>query len=105
MQIAAETAKFQSLPSTTLSEFSVTGCQSQSSQYGVIHRNGVVASFYPSEIPVPVTRVFLSVGRVQGAASAVLQLQIIDGAIGKLLDRECQAGNAPSSNQLIGPIG
>src|SRR3990172_6879329 len=95
MQIAAETTKSQSLPGATLSEFSVTVRQSQLSQYRVIRRNGAVVSFEPSEISVAVTKVFLAVDGVQGAASADLQLQVIDDRIGGALDRGDQAGGAP----------
>src|SRR5450759_461349 len=105
MQIAAETTKSQSLPSATLSEFSVTVRQSQFSQYRVIRCNGAVVSFESSEISVAVTKVFLAVGGVQGAASAELQLQVIDDGLSKPLNLGCQTGSAPSWNPLIGPIG
>jgi len=105
MQIAAETTKSQSLPSATLSEFSVTFRQSQFSQYRAIRCNGAVVSFDPSEIPVAVTKVFLAVDGMQGAACAELQRQVIDAGIGKPLDLGWQTGSAPSWDQLIGPIG
>ncbi len=105
MQIAAETTTSQSLPRATLSEFSVTVRQSLFSQYRVIRCNGTVVSFEPSGIPVAVTKVFLAVDRMQGAASDELQLQGIDDGIGKSLDLGRQTGSAPSWDQLIGPIG
>ena len=105
MQIAAETTKSQSLPSATLSEFSVTVRQSQFSRYRVIRRNGAVVSFEPSEISVAVTKVFLAVDGVQGAASAELPLQVIDDATSKPRDLGYQAGSAPCRDRLIGPIG
>ena len=104
MQIAAETTKSQSLPSATLSEFSVTVRQSQFSRYRVIRRNGAVVSFEPSEISVAVTKVLLAVDGVQGAASAELQLQVIDDRLSKPLDLGCQTGSAPSWDRLIGPM-
>ena len=104
MQIAAETTKSQSLPDATLSEFSVTVRQSQLSQYRVIRRNGAVVSFEPSEISVAVTKVFLAVDGVQGAASADLQLQVIDDGLSKPLDLGCPTGSAPSWDRLIGPM-
>lgn len=94
MQIAAETAKFQSLPSATLPEFSVTVRQSQFPYYRVIRCNGAVVSFEPSEIPVAVTKVFLAVDGIQGAASPELQLQVIDDRIGGSLDRGYQRPGA-----------
>lgn len=96
MQIVAETTKSQSLLSATLSEFSVTVRQSQFSQYSVIRRNGAVVSFEPSEISVAVTKVFLAVDGVQGAASAEIQLQGIDDGLSKPLDLVCQTGIATS---------
>jgi len=105
MQIAAETTKSQSLPSATLSEFSVTVRQSQYSQYRAIRCNGAVVGFEPSEIPVAVTKVFLGVDGMRGAACAELQLQGIDDGIGKPLDPGCQTGGAPGWDQRIGPIG
>lgn len=105
MQIAAETAKSQSLPSTTLSEFSVTVRRSQAFQYRVIRCSGAVVSFEPFEIPVAATKVFLAVAGVQGAASAELPLQVIDDATSKPLDLGCQARSAPSRDRRIGPIG
>lgn len=104
MQIAAEATKSQSLPSATLSEFSVTVRQSQFSRYRVIRRNGAVVSFEPSEISVAVTKVFLAVDGVQGAASAELQLQVIDDRLSKPLDLGCQTGRAPRWDRLIGPV-
>ena len=104
MQIAAETTKSQSLPGATLSEFSVTVRQSQFSRYRVIRRNGAVVSFEPSEISVAVTKVFLAVDGVQGAASAELQLQVIDDRLSKPLDLGCQTGRAPRWDRLIGPM-
>ncbi len=105
MQIAAETTKSQSLSSATLSEFSVTVRQSQSSQYKVIRCNGAVVSFDPSAIPMAVTKVFLAVDGVQGAAFAELQLQGIDDGLSKPFHLGCQTGSAPSWDRLIGPIG
>jgi len=96
MPIVAETTKSQSLPSATLSEFSVTVRQSQFSRYRVIRRNGAVVSFEPSEISVAVTKGFLAVDGVQGAASAELQLQVIDVGLSKPLNLGCQTGSAPS---------
>ena len=105
MQIAAETTKSQSLPSATLSEFSVTVRQSQFSQYRVIRCNGAVVSFEPFETPVVVTKQFLAVDGMQGAASAGLPLQVNDDAMSKPMDLGCQAGNASRWDRLIGPIG
>ena len=96
MPIVAENTKSQSLPSATLSEFSVTVRQSQFSRYRVIRRNGAVVSFEPSEISVAVTKGFLAVDGVQGAASAELQLQVIDVGLSKPLNLGCQTGSAPS---------
>ena len=104
MQIAAETAKFQALPSAMLIEFSVTVWSSQLSRYRVIRRNGAVVSFKPSDVPVTVTKMFLADGGMQCAASAELQLQVIDGGKGKHLDRGCQARSGPSRDQFMGPI-
>jgi hypothetical protein len=105
MQIAAETAKFQSLPSATLSEFSVTVWQSQFSRHRANRCNGAVVRFDPSDIPVAVTRVFLAVDGMQGAASAELQPQVIDDGLGNLFNLGWQTGSAPSWDPLIGPIG
>lgn len=105
MQIDAETAKFQSLSSATLSEFSATVRPSRSSRYGVIRCNGAVVSFEPSEMPVAVTKVFLAVNGMQRAASADLQVQVIDGRLGKPLDLGCQTGFASTRDPSIGPLG
>ena len=105
MQIAAETTKSQSLPSATLSEFSVTVRQSQFSRYRVIRRNGAVVSLKPFEIPVPVTKVLHAVNRIQDAISAELPLQVIDDGIGGSIVQGCQAGSEPSWDPPIGPIG
>lgn len=105
MQIAAETEKFQSLPSAMLFEFSVTFWPSQLSRYRVIRRNGAVVSFEPSDVPVTVTEMFLADAGMHGAASAVLQLQVIDGGKGELLDRGRQTRRGPSPDQFMGPIG
>lgn len=80
MQIAAETTKSKAPPGATLSEFSVAVQQSQFSPYRVIRRNGALASFDPSEIPVAVTKVYLAVDSVQGAAADLL-LQVIDDGV------------------------
>ena len=105
MQIAAETAKFQSLPSATLSEFSVTVWQSQFSRHRSDRCNGAVVCFEPSDIPVAVAKVFLAVDGMQGATPAELQPQVIDYGLGSFLDLGWQTGSAPSWDQLIGPIG
>ena len=105
MQIAAETAKYQSLPSATHSEFSATVRRSQFFHYRAIRRNGVVVSLKSPEIPVPVTKVLLAVNRRQGAIFAELPLQAIDDRIGGSIDQGCQAGSEPSWDPLIGPIG
>ena len=105
MQIAAETAKFQSLPSATLSEFSVTVRQSQFSRHRADRCNGEAVCFKPSEIPVAVTKVLLAVDGIQDAASAKLQLQVMDVGIGGSLDRGYRVGNSPSWDPLTGPIG
>jgi ribonucleoside-diphosphate reductase alpha chain len=104
MQIAADTAKSQSLPSTKLSEFSVTVRQSQSAQPRVIRCNGAVVSFELSKIPVAATGVFLAVNGVHGAASAELPQQIVDDAIGNTRALGCPARIAPTC-QPVGPIG
>ena len=96
MQIAAETTKFQCLPGAMFSEFSVIVRQSQFSQYRAVRCNGAVVNFESSEIPVAVTKVFLGVGRVQGSASAELQLQVIDDGIRTPVDPGRQTGSAPS---------
>ena len=50
MPIVAETTKSQSLPSATLSEFSVTVRQSQFPHYRVIRCNGAIMAFGSSKI-------------------------------------------------------
>ena len=105
MQIAAETAKFQSLPSATLSEFSVTVCQSQFSRHRANRCNGEVVCFDPSDIPVAVAKVFHAVDGMRGAVSAEFRPQLIDDGLGNLLHLGWQTGSAPSRDQLIGPIG
>lgn len=104
MQIAAETTKSQSLPGATLCEFSVTVRQPQLSQYRVIRRNDAVVSFEPSNISVAVTKAFLAVDGVQGAAYAEVQLQSINDGLSKPLDLGGQTGCAPSWDRLIGPM-
>lgn len=105
MQIAAETANCQSLPSAMLSEFSATVRQSQYSEYRVIRCNGAVTRFEPSEIPVTATRVFLAADGMQGAASAGLQPQGIDDGTRRHHELRGLTATAPSWNQLIGPVG
>ena len=105
MQIAAQTAKFQSLPSATLSAFGVTVRQSQFPHYRTTRCNGADVSFEPSVIPVAVTKAFLAVDGIQGAASAEPQAQAIDDGIGGSLDRGHQARSAPSRDPFIGQIG
>ena len=96
MPIVAETTKSQSLPSATLSEFSVTVRQSQFSRHRADRCNGEAVCFKPSEIPVAVTKVFLAVDGMQGATPAELQLQAINDGLSKPLDPGCQTGRAPS---------
>ena len=105
MQIAAETAKFQSLPGATLSESSITVWQSRFSQIRMIRCNGAVASFEPSDIPVAVTKRFLAADGMRGAAFAGLQPQVIDDGISRSRYLGFRIGSAPSRAQFIGPIG
>ena len=73
MQIAAETTKSQSLPSATLSEFSVTVRQPKFFQHRVIPCNGAAVSFEPSEVSVAATNAFLAADGMQNADPAKLQ--------------------------------
>jgi hypothetical protein len=104
MQIAAETTRFLSLPSATLSEYSVTVGRSQLSRYGVIRCNGAVVSLESPAIPLTEIQVFLAVDGTHGAVSAELQRQGIDAGLGSRLYRRGQTRNTLNWDQRMGPI-